>query len=99
MAKSRYSNTKIVDGFRYGTWRNRLVEGQLEPDFLSEIKTVEHTVCVGERLDHLAARYLGDDQYYWVIALVNSIIDPLALEPGRLLLIPTDVRQVLERLH
>jgi nucleoid-associated protein YgaU len=98
VAKSRYSDNKIIDGYYYGSWRNRLVEGSIEPDIFENITTIEHTVSVGERLDHLSARYFGDDQYYWVIAVVNSIIDPLDISPGRKLRIPTDVRQILERM-
>lgn len=97
MAKSRYSNNKVIDGYYYGSWRNRLVEGLIEPDLFENITTIEHTFSIGERLDHLAAKYFGDDQYYWVIAVVNSIVDPLDIEYGRKLRIPTDVRQVLER--
>ena len=98
MARSRYSNTKVLDGFYYSTWRNRALEGSIEPNMLDGISTVEHFVVAGERLDHLAARYFGDDQYYWVIALVNSIANPLDISPGQRLLIPNSVKQVLDKL-
>ena len=97
MARSRYSNTKIVDG-RYVTWRNRALESSIEPNMLDGVIAFEHVVSVGERLDHLAARYFGEDQYYWIIALVNGIANPLALTPGRKLLIPTDVKQIIDKL-
>lgn len=98
MALSRYANNKIVDNFYYGSWRNKLIEGKIEPNILNGLTLVEHIVSQNERLDHLAARYLGDDQYYWVIAIVNSIIDPLDIQPGQKLMVPTNVREVIERL-
>lgn len=98
MARSRYSTTVVLDGNHFGTWRNKALEGEIEPDILEDVKTVDHVLVRGERLDHLAARFLGDDGYYWVIALVNGILDPLDLTPGQKLKIPTDVKQVLDKL-
>lgn len=45
---------------------------------------LEHTVAEGERLDHLAARYLGDPEQYWRIADANAAMQPddLAAKPG-----------------
>jgi hypothetical protein len=45
----------------------------------------EHVVTDGERLDHLAARYLGDPEQYWRICDGNNAMQPEALvsEPGR----------------
>lgn len=44
----------------------------------------EHTVTAGERLDHIAARYLGDPEQFWRICDANGAIRPNELlEPGR----------------
>lgn len=45
----------------------------------------EHTVQEGERLDHIAAEYLGDPELFWRICDANNAIRPEALteEPGR----------------
>jgi nucleoid-associated protein YgaU len=45
----------------------------------------EHVVTEGERLDHLAARYLGDPEQYWRICDGNNAMQPEALvsEPGQ----------------
>ena len=48
-----------------------------------------HEVVVGERLDQLAYRYLGDAKLWWVIAEANDIAWPLDLEPGSVLRIPS----------
>jgi nucleoid-associated protein YgaU len=48
----------------------------------SEASTVvvEHSVKQGERLDNIAARYIGDPAQYWRICDVNNVTDPLELE-------------------
>jgi hypothetical protein len=53
-----------------------------QPDQLAQIG--EHTVAVGERLDHIAAEQFGDPEQAWRIADANRATDPAALEvPGR----------------
>ncbi len=36
----------------------------------------EHTVTQGERLDHIAARYLGDPERFWQICDANNAMRP-----------------------
>ncbi len=51
--------------------------------------STRHRVVPGERLDHLAARLLGDPHRYWRIADANPTAGVDALEePGRDLDIP-----------
>jgi hypothetical protein len=49
-----------------------------------------HVVSQGERLDHLAHRYLGDPERFWRICDVNGAMwpDDLVAEAGRTILIP-----------
>lgn len=43
----------------------------------------EHTVRDGERLDVLAARFLGDPEQFWRLCDANGVMDPAELEaPG-----------------
>jgi hypothetical protein len=39
----------------------------------------EHTVLEGERLDHLAAKYMGDPLQFWRICDANECMDPSEL--------------------
>lgn len=39
----------------------------------------EHAVTAGERLDHLAARYLGDPEQFWRLCDANGAVRPDAL--------------------
>lgn len=37
---------------------------------------VEHTVTQGDRLDNLAARYVGDPEQFWRICDANDVLRP-----------------------
>lgn len=39
-----------------------------------------HTVAAGERLDHLASRYLGDPAQFWRICDATDVLRPDELE-------------------
>lgn len=47
----------------------------------------EHTVLQGDRLDNLAARYVGDPEQFWRICDANDVLRPEELtdEVGRTL--------------
>lgn len=47
------------------------------PDKLELIQ--EHTVREGDRLDNLAATYIGDPEQFWQIADANNAMEPEAL--------------------
>ena len=84
MSKSRYSDTQLVDGKYYRSFKLPKVSAGLKNiDLLAGVKTTEYVFKVGDRLDHLAARFLGDDEYWWVIALVNGINDLRGRQPRR----------------
>ena len=56
----------------------------------SSATLVSHAVVQGERLDQLAARYLGDPTLFWRICDANDVLRPeeLVEEPGRRVDIP-----------
>jgi nucleoid-associated protein YgaU len=47
-----------------------------------------HRLNHGETLDRLAAKHYADSTRWRLIAEANNIVDPLALEPGQLMIIP-----------
>lgn len=53
-------------------------------------QTQNYTVAAGDRLDTLAARFLGDPILFWMIADANLAFypDDLTSEPGRVIQIP-----------
>lgn len=96
MARSRYVRLGTVGGNAYESFVLDQSSFVKEPDTFEGVEVIEYTVKHGERLDHLAHRFLNDEQYWWVIALINNISDPF-VDPGQKLLIPVDVVQVLDR--
>ncbi len=99
MSKSRYSETPIIDRNHYGTTSLPVIaRGYREINLLEGIRTIEHVFQRGERFDHLAAKYLGDDQYGWIICLVNKIDYPLGITPGTTLRIPLDVNDIFSKI-
>jgi hypothetical protein len=85
---SRYHGLEIarieVDGEEYVYVRRRFVP---PPEQLAVLG--EHAVSQGERLDHVAARYLGDPEAFWRLCDANRALRPEELTEiiGRRLLI------------
>ena len=82
---SRYHETEVVqlvaaDGRTIAYLRRRFVP---PPEHFATLQ--EHRVIEGERLDHLAAAYLGDPQQFWRICDANGAFVPSELTdtPGR----------------
>lgn len=102
MSKSRYSDTELLDNNHYSTFSLKTIaNGYKELNLLEGVKTQDYLFKLGDRLDHLASRFFGDDQYWWVIALCNNIIYPFAsggLIPGRILKIPLDHKDIFNKL-
>jgi nucleoid-associated protein YgaU len=84
---SRYNGldittTEITDSD--GTVRQvRYVQRRFIPPTDDTLTVVEHIVTAGDRLDNIAARYLGDPLLFWQICDANNILRPEELEqPG-----------------
>jgi hypothetical protein len=76
---SRYYNVQTTsrlapDGTMQVYLRRRVVPGS---DRFTVVQ--EHRVAAGERLDHLAATYLGDPEQYWRLCDANDAVRPDAL--------------------
>ena len=97
MARGRHSRLSRIGDREFETFTLSQTNRIKSPDTFQGISTFEYVVRRGDRLDHLAARYLNDEAYWWTIALVNNIVLPF-IEPGTKLRIPFDIREVLDRL-
>ena len=83
---SRYRNTTVVTA----TDRRGRTVAALTPVIPpAERMLGEHLRRQGQRLDHLAARYLGDPLAYWRIAELNDAMTPDALAQATSVGIPT----------
>jgi hypothetical protein len=103
MPRSRYADTTIIDDHHFASFKLPVRSaGYKEPDLLEGVRTFDHVIKRGERVDHLAAKFFGEESYWWIIALVNGINYPFASGgwiPGRVLKIPFNVTDVLEKLQ
>jgi len=97
---SRYHDIEVAtvagpDGRAIAYLRRRFVP---QPERFALLR--EHVVRAGERLDHLAALYLGDPEQFWRIADANGAIAPETLtdEAGDIVRItlPADVPAMTE---
>lgn len=82
---SRYFSTETTtiearDGKTYAYLRRRFLP---QPERFTVLQ--EHTVVEGDRLDNLAARYLGDPLQFWRVCDANRAMRPdgLTEEVGR----------------
>ena len=75
----------MVDGGTVVFLKRRLVPAPEEFVLIQE-----HSVVQGDRLDNLAAQYLGDPEQFWRICDANNAMDPAALlvPVGRRLRVP-----------
>ena len=99
---SRYHDVEVAtleerDGRVIAYLRRRFVP---QPERFALLR--EHVVRAGERLDHLAAQYLGDPEQFWRIADANGAVAPETLtdEAGSVVSItlPADVPAMTEEL-
>ena len=96
MAVSRYDDFSKVrknlkDSFRLETFPAISHE---------DIKGIAHHVVIwkqSDRMDALAADLLGSAQYWWIICLMNNLVNPFSYDllPGTPLKIPHDVGTVM----
>ena len=89
MASGRYRNTQIIDGKYYGTVVFP-TKAQLDA-----ISTYNIRLSKFDRLDNLAFKYLGEGEYWWILALMNDLEWAFRFEEGQILKIPVNINDVL----
>jgi nucleoid-associated protein YgaU len=59
-----------------------------QPDIYTSVQN--YAVVDGDRLDNLAAKFLGDPTLWWMICDANGVTDPdeLTAQAGRTILVP-----------
>jgi hypothetical protein len=88
---SPFAPASRYHGLPHGTYEQpgqdpiAYVKRRVVPDPERFAVVQEHTVVEGDRLDNLAAQYLGDPEMYWRLADANGAVRPgeLVEEPGR----------------
>ena len=65
-----------------------------------DLNSIPHNVVMwkeSDRMDAMAEDMLGDSRYWWVICMMNDLVNPFSytLIPGTLLKIPHDVSSVI----
>lgn len=98
MGRSRYAGNEVINGSYYAMWQDPAGKDPYGPDILDGVDTVEHIYIAGERLEVISHRYYGDEDYWWVIALANRIMDPFSIAAGRRLRIPVEAKLILDKL-
>ena len=93
MSISRYTRTnRILGGKQLGTSRaHMIVHMGIENGSIAYETIVSEE---GDRLDHIAARKLGDGRLWWVIAAASRVGWWLQVPPGTMLRVPTKMSQV-----
>lgn len=89
MAFSRYTNTNIIDDKYYET-----IEFPSKEE-LDKIEIYQVSLPTYARLDVLAKKYLGNEQYWWVLAVMNDIDWGLGEQSIVILKVPKNVQDVL----
>lgn len=90
---SRYANlptaaVQVSDG-EAGTREVRYVRRRFLPPAERFSTLAEHAVTEGDRLDNVAARYLGEPTRYWLLCDANNAMHPGELEePGGTIRVP-----------
>ncbi len=82
LTTSAFAPNSRYYGIGTGTWvapdgtSHKYLLRRLIPPPESYSDLTEHTVVQGDRLDNIAAQYVGDPEQFWRVADPNNVIDP-----------------------
>ena len=89
MATSRYHNQDIIDNKYFAS-------SDVPSSDFYKIQTFSVRITNADRLDILAAKYLGNGEYWWLIAELNNIDWPFDFEDGQIIKIPVSIEEALK---
>lgn len=94
MTASRYNRSSTIkNGTQLGT--SNITYVLYENARNGNITTFNYVLKEDERLDHLAGRYLGNGDLWWVIAAISGIGWMMQAPAGTRIRIPENVDQAL----
>jgi hypothetical protein len=89
----RYSRSPVIKaGTAYGSQGG--IDSVRSLYNSGNLQATSYVLKEGERLDHIAGKFLGDSTMWWAIAAISGIGWGLQCPPGTVVLIPN--RQQLE---
>ncbi len=82
---SRYYNTDTTQMVTSHGRTITYLRRRLVPQPEQFVTLLEHTIVEGERLDNIAAEYIGDPEQFWRLCDANNAMEPeeLTEESGR----------------
>ena len=87
---SRYYGTRVLQYLPPGGPLVMYVARRIIPQAATYTSLRSYVIVEGDRLDNLAAKFLGNPLLFWMICDANGATDPeeLTAQPGRAILIP-----------
>jgi len=85
----RYTRDQRIAGGKLGTAVTVVRIRRARDLGLIPMKTV--ILSESQRLDHIAHRYLGDSQLWWILAATSDIGWGLQVPPGTIIKVPLDM--------
>lgn len=100
MPTSRYANFKTI--YDSKTAKRRLET--FPPISAEEVKSQSDIIIEldqAQRIDAIAANYLGDGRYWWCICLLNDLTFPFGknLKAGTILRIPSNIDRFINKIQ
>jgi hypothetical protein len=93
MSLRRYQRDRHLRGGKHMSTAStiRILRQMLQQN---EIAMRVHVAKENERLDHLAAKFLGDGRLWWVLAITSGIGWALQVPPGTRINVPRNLSQI-----
>jgi hypothetical protein len=68
---------------------DEFIGSRVRIDTTQQLDDIFYTVVECDRIDHIAYRYLGRAELWWIICDYNDIFFPFDIEPGTVLRLPS----------